>query len=110
YVESSYNDEESKSIEKLFADSLGQHLTASVKVYDQVQNQKLKYISVIYILKRNYLSDENSSDQLQQTTDELLYSKYPRETFTGQAKYIFKTSGSMQARSNPIGTTIKNAK
>lgn len=105
YIENSYNDAESKALEKLFADSLGQNLTASVKVYDKIQHRNLKYISIIYTLKENYLSDETSSGQLRQATDELLYASYPRETFTGQAKYVYRTSGSMQMSSNRLGTT-----
>lgn len=110
YIETSYNSKESKELEKLFADSLGQNLNASVKVYDKIQNQNLKYISVIYMLKENYLADESSSNQLRQVTDQLLYSKYPKETFTGQAKYVFKSDGNMQVSSNRIGTKISKTK
>lgn len=110
YVESSYNETESKSLEKLFADSLGQNLSASVKVFDKIENQNIKYISVIYMLKENYLEDDGQSQKLKHLTDELLYSQHPKETFTGQAKYIFKTTGSMQTTSNQIGTTINNEK
>ena len=108
YVESSYNDIESKSLEKLFADSLGQNLSASVKVFDKIENQNVKYISVIYMLKENYLADEGQSKQLKQITNKLLYSIHPKESFTGQAKYVFKTSGSMQITSSQIGTIINN--
>lgn len=108
YIESSYNDAESKSLEKMFADSLGQNLSASVKVFDKIENQNIKYISVIYMLKENYLENEEQSRQLEQLTNELLYSKHPKESFTGQAKYIFKTSGRMQATSSQIGITINN--
>lgn len=110
YIKSSYNETESQALEKLFSDSLGQNLTASVKVYDKVQNQHLKYISVIYMLKENYLEDETSARQLRQITEGLLYAQHPKETFTGQAKYLFKTSGSMQTSSNPIGTTAETGK
>ena len=110
YIESSYNEIESKSLEKLFADSLVLNLTTSVRVYDSIQNQNLKYISVIYSLNENYLSDEILSEQLRQATDELLYSKYSRETFTGQAKYVFQSGGTMQASMNTIGAIINNEK
>lgn len=106
YVKSSYNDTESKSLEKLFTDSLGQYLSASVRVFDKVENQNLKYISVIYMLKENYLEDEQQSGQLIHYTNQLLYLRHPKESFTGQAKYIFKTSGSMQTTSNQIGTAV----
>ncbi|MEA5257506.1 RDD family protein [Arcicella aquatica] len=107
YVESSFNDAESKVLEKLFADSLGQNLTASVKVFDKIEeNKNLKYISVIYTLKENYLEEESRKGQLNQITDELLYSKYPRITFIGQAKYVFKTSGSMEINTKQIGANV----
>jgi len=108
YVESSYNDTESKSLEKLFADSLGQNISASVKVFDKIENQNVKYISVIYMLKENYLEDETQSKQLKQITNKLLYSIHPKESFTGQAKYVFKTSGSMQITSDQIVPIINN--
>ena len=110
YIESSYNENESKSLEKLFADSLGQNLSASVKVFNKIENQNTKYISIIYTLKENYLEDEGQSRQLKRITNEVLYSQHPRETFTGQAKYVYKANGIMQTSSNQIGTSIHNDK
>jgi uncharacterized RDD family membrane protein YckC len=45
YIESSYNEAASKALEKLYSDSLGKNLDASVKVYDKIENQNVKYIS-----------------------------------------------------------------
>jgi len=50
------------------------------------------------------------SKRLRQITDELLYTKYPKEMFTGQAKYFYQSGASLQVRSNLIGTTVENDK
>jgi len=107
YVEASFNQQASKELEQLLTDSLGQILTPSVKVYDKVQHEKLKYISAILQLKENYLEDESTYEQLHSLTTMLIYSKYPKETFTGQLKFIFQASGQMQSRSTGMGTSIK---
>lgn len=106
YAESSYNDTESKALEKLYSDSLGQNLSASVKVYDKIENQNLKYISVIYRLKENYLNDPDDSRELRRITMQYLYSMFPENTFTGRAQYVYQQGGSMQTSSNSIGVNI----
>ncbi|SEG09282.1 RDD family protein [Algoriphagus boritolerans] len=107
YVETSFNQQSSKELEQLLTDSLGQYLTPSVKIYDKIQNEDLKYISTILQLKENYLEDESNYEQLNSLTTTLIYSKCPKETFTGQVKYIFQTSGQMQSRAIHLGTDIK---
>ena len=110
YDESSYNDAESKALEKLFADSCTCNVSASFNVYDKIENGSIKYISAIYMLKENYLKDEEKTKQVKQITERLLYSKYPKETFTGHAQYVFKTNGTIHAISNPIGKTTQTGK
>lgn len=105
YVETSYNDQSSKETEKLFADSLGQYLTASIKVYDQIQNKPLKYVSVIFQLKENYLEDDQTFEQIKSATIPLLLTRFPKGTFIGQAKYVYQTSGSMQTTTIPLDWT-----
>jgi uncharacterized RDD family membrane protein YckC len=102
FVESSYNEQDSKLTEKLFADSLGQNLTADIRVYDKIQNENLKYVSVIFMLKENYLENDNDFEQLKAITTKLLLTKFPEKTFVGQLKYVYKTSGSMSSRSMPL--------
>jgi len=108
YVKSSYNEEESKALEKLYSDSLGQYLTASVKVYDTISNSKLKYISVIYNLKGNYLEDDILG--FKQLTMKHLYSLFPENSFSGWAQYVFRDGGSFQSSSNAIGVRIVSSK
>jgi uncharacterized RDD family membrane protein YckC len=112
YSETSYNEQSSKDLEKLLADSLGQYLVPSVKIYDTIQNENLKYISIVLQLRENYLEEKSSYEQLNSYTTNLIYSKYPKETFTGYFKYIFETTGQMQSRSARFGTIInqKNKK
>ena len=98
YVEASYDEQSSKEAEKLFADSLGQYLTASVKTYNQIQDRPLKYVSVIFQLRENYLADDQSFEKIKTTTIPVLFSKFPEKTFIGQVKYVYQTSNSMQTR------------
>lgn len=107
YSETSYNQTESKDLEKLFTDSLGQSLTPDIRIYDSVQNENLKYISVILKLKANYLADDNNYNQLHAIATDLIYSKYPKETCTGQIKYIYQVTGQFQGKSTTFGTYIQ---
>ena len=92
-------------MEKLLTDSLGQYLTASVKIYDKIQNKPLKYVSVIFELKENYLEDDQNFEKIKSATLPLLYAKFPENTFKGQAKYVYKTSGRMQTTTITLGVT-----
>lgn len=107
YSETSYNQTESKELEKLLTDSLGQYLTPDIKIYDTIKGENLKYLSTILKLKENYIEDDNSYRQLNEATTNLIYSKIPKETFTGQLKYIYQSSGQFQGRTISIGTYIK---
>lgn len=107
YSETSYNQMESKELEKLLTDSLGQYLTADIRIYDTIKNENLKYISIILKLKENYIEDDNSYRQLNNATTNLIYSKYPKKTFKGQLKFIYQGSGQFQSRSTTIGTYIQ---
>ena len=106
YVESSYNDTESKALEKVFADSLGQYVTPSVRVYDKIENQNLKYISIILQLKENYLESEANTDDLGRSTTLAVHTVFQRNSFTGQVQYIYKSGGSMQTLTTPIGMKL----
>lgn len=107
YSETSYNQSESKELEKLLNDSLGQYLTADIRIYDTIKNENLKYVSTILKLKENYIEDNNSYKQLNDVTTNLIYSKFPKETFTGYLKFIYQGSGQFRSRSTTIGTYIK---
>jgi uncharacterized RDD family membrane protein YckC len=107
YSETSYNQSESKDLEKLLTDSLGQYLTPDIKIYDTVKNSNFKYISTILKLKENYIEDDDTYRQLENKTENLIYSKFPKETFTGQINYVFQASGQFQSRAGQIGTNIR---
>jgi uncharacterized RDD family membrane protein YckC len=107
YSETSYNVTASKELEKLIKDSLGQYLTPDIRVYDTVRNEKLKYVSTILRLNENYIADDNAYNELHGVTTNLIYSKLPKEKFTGQIKYVYQTSGLFQSRETTIGTYIQ---
>jgi uncharacterized RDD family membrane protein YckC len=72
FIESTYNEQESKITEKLFSDSLEQYLTSDIKVYDKIQNENLKYVSVIFLLKENYLENDNDFEKLKAVTTSVM--------------------------------------
>jgi uncharacterized RDD family membrane protein YckC len=102
FVESSLNTQEGKKVEQLFSDSLGQYMTADVRVYDKIHNKDLKYVSVILQLKENYMSDDDAYEQLKGATVPLLLTIFPEKTFVGRIQYVFKTDGSMQTRRHSL--------
>ena len=106
-VESSLNQQEGKAVEQLFTDSLGKNLTADVRVYDKIQNEDLKYVSIILQLKENYMADDESYEQLKSATVPLLLTKFPEKTFVGRIQYVYKTEGSMQTRTLPLDWRTK---
>ena len=107
YIETSFNQQSSKALEQLLTDSLGQYLIPSVKIYDTIKDEHIKYISTIIQLKENYLENESTYKELNEFTNNLLYSKFPKETFTGKLKYIYQAPGEMQSKTINIGTKIK---
>ncbi|MBI3220090.1 MAG: RDD family protein [Bacteroidetes bacterium] len=96
YIETSYNEQGSKALEQLFADSLGNKLTPDIKVYNAIEGEDRKYISLIFRLKKNYLVDDESYEQLKATILPLLYSQFPEETFVGRVQYVYQSGGSTQ--------------
>jgi uncharacterized RDD family membrane protein YckC len=108
YKKSSYNQAESKELEKLITDSLGEYVVPVIKIYDTVENSNLKYLSAIINLKENYLEGDNSYRQLHKMTTLLIYDRLPKETFTGRVKYIFRGHHQFQSRSTSIGKRTPN--
>jgi uncharacterized RDD family membrane protein YckC len=105
YSETSYNPSESRGLEILLADSLGDYLTPSVKIYDTVNKENLKYLSVTLRLKENYMENENSLTKLKEETKTLIYSQFSKQSFTGQLTYIYRAPGLLESRTINIGTT-----
>lgn len=99
----SYNATASKAIEKLYSDSLGGYLNAEVRVYDKVEGSSLKYVSIVFNLKDNYLSSDENEEYIQDLTLPYLYSVYPKNSFTGRAKYVFSKKGYYRGLSRQIG-------
>jgi uncharacterized RDD family membrane protein YckC len=107
YSATSYNETESKELEQIIKDSLGQYLIPDIRVYDTAKNGDLKYVSTILKLKENYIEDDNSYNQLHEMTTNLIYSRLPKETFTGQIKYVYQGDGQFQSRATTIGIYLQ---
>ena len=106
YIETSYNQIESKKLEKYITDSMSQYLKPDIRLYDSVKDQNLKYLSVILLLNENYIADEDSYKKLHEMTTNLIYSKYPKESFIGQIKYVYKNGKQFQSRATIIGKVM----
>ena len=107
YSKTSFNASESKTLEQFLTDSLGQYFTPDIRIYDTVKTENLKYVSIILNLNENYLEDNDTYNQLNDITTNLIYSRMPKETFTGQIKYVYQGSGHYQSSSSTIGIKIK---
>lgn len=103
YNQASFNESDSRAAEQLFADSLGNYLTADIRIYDEIENSELKYISLILRLKENYLADDDSYRELESATMPLLLSKFPESTFVGRIQFVYQSGGSTQVRVLSIG-------
>lgn len=108
YSKTSYNEAESKDLEKLITGSLGQYVIPDIRIYDTVYNSNQKYVSAIIKLNKNYLEHDNSYRAFHEMMTDLIYSRLPKETVTGRITYIYRTSNHFQSSSSIIGTrTIK---
>jgi uncharacterized RDD family membrane protein YckC len=114
YVASSYNESESKALEKLYSDSLGQEVTADVRIYDTILNHRFKYVDIIFRLKKNYLSNIETMMAFKKLTIQHLYSVFPENTITGVAQYVYQKessgflfkSATLSTSSSDIGVII----
>jgi len=97
-VMESYNEMESKAVEKLFADSLSNYMTAKVKVYNRIEKFDLKYVAVYLELKENFLENEMSFRGIENVSKRLVYTQFPKNTFVGQVKFVYMTPRSIQSR------------
>lgn len=103
-VESSYNRPESASLKKLLTDSLGQYLTAEIKIYDSMTNSKEKYMLVTARLTTNYGEDRDDFTLLEQQTRALIYSRFPKAAFVGDMIFIYEAPGRYHKDNSRIGT------
>jgi hypothetical protein len=107
YSKTSYNETESNRLKKVLTDSLGEFAVPDIKIYDSLQNQNLKYISIILKLKANYIASNDDYNLLHEKTTNLIYTIHPKESFTGQIKYIYQNAGQFTSKSTTIGILIQ---
>jgi uncharacterized RDD family membrane protein YckC len=97
FVESSFNKTESDALKQTFIDSLGNHVTPDVRVYDKIQDRDGKYVSIIFELKENYLASEEDSYYLKERIRTILNRQYPQGTIAGQLQYVYRGDGGFQS-------------
>ncbi len=107
YSKTSYNEAANNTLKKILTDSIGELAVPDIKIYDSLQNQNLKYISIILNLKANYIARNDDYNLLHEKTTTLIYSIHPKESFTGQIKYVYQNAGQFTSKSTTIGTLIQ---
>lgn len=107
FVANTWNETESKTLEKILTDNFNKYYTVSVKCYDSIENQNLKYISMICFFKEPFFDKIGETDQIRTQTIEHLYNLFPRESFNGRVQYVYQTELTMMHWEEPIGITIK---
>jgi uncharacterized RDD family membrane protein YckC len=104
YVQSSYNDVLTVETEQLLTDSLGNYMNVSAHVYDQAIDRPkgYKYIVLECDLIENYLEHDSDFQELQNMVKNTLYTKFPKYTFSGEAKFTFREGMNYKMRSVSI--------
>ncbi|GLU53128.1 RDD family protein [Dyadobacter frigoris] len=96
YVKESFNQAESTNLDKVISDSL--HIKSDSKVYDKIEGEDLKFISVIVNLDDNLLSNDSDYNNLKSKFIPVLANVHPDSTFVGRIQFVYKTENSMQTR------------
>lgn len=110
FVSNTLNEPESKALEKLLTDNFKEYYTVSVKCYDSIENQNLKYVSVICFFKEPFFNKIEETNQIRSQTIEQLYSLFPKELINGRLQNVYQSGSSMTTWEEAIGKKInKNA-
>ena len=96
YIKESFNQAESINLDKVISDSL--LIKSDSRVYDKVEGEDLKYVSVIVKLNEDLLNNDADYNNLKAKFEPVLAEIYPDSTFIGRVKFVYKTENSMQAR------------
>ncbi|MCW3125607.1 MAG: Na/Pi-cotransporter II-related protein [Bacteroidetes bacterium] len=94
YVKSSYNKAESEELGRLLTDSLDHSFTSSIRIYDKVENDSIKFISCKFEMHDEYLADAFAFDSIMERTENLIYARYPQTAFKGYAEYNYRYGAS----------------
>ncbi|WP_118972653.1 RDD family protein [Taibaiella koreensis] len=101
YVAGTYNEAESKKLEQIFREQLGDYLEPAVKIYDSIQGAPLKYIEIDCRVKARFDEHPEQRDVLLQT----LYKHYPISTFSGNLRFVYKAPMQLHTAVESIGVS-----
>jgi uncharacterized RDD family membrane protein YckC len=108
YIKSSYNDRESKILQRLLTDSENNNIIVEdAEVYDSIERKNLKYIFITLQLKQNYFEKKDSLFQLEEKISSLTFSLFPLKTFKGQTVYFFNNNEN-KTIDTVINTEVRN--
>lgn len=88
------------------ASNTSYQLDYAVRVYDSVGNKAQCYVWVYGNLHKNYLSDHEFADRMQEKIKEEIDKVFADEDYRGKLQLRYKKGGSMQMRSSTIGGKI----
>lgn len=94
FVATSYNEEESHKLASIYKDSLGTYFTSDIRIYDKMEKDDRRYVSIIARAKYNFLTNDNELSIVDKKIMELLYANYPG--VTGRLQYFYQVPGHSQ--------------
>lgn len=105
FVESSYNETNSKKLEKVLTTRFSKNYTVSVKYYDSIENKKLDYVSIICFFTDSYWNNPDTSNaEIAKMTADQVYLIFPKELINGRVQYAYKDGNSLTTWDEMIGT------
>jgi len=96
FLKESLNDRESSSMDKKLSENL--KLVSDTRIYDKIEDENLKFISIIINVDPDILDNEDNFSLLKERFESILYTEYAAKTFVGQAKFVHKTENSSSQR------------
>jgi uncharacterized RDD family membrane protein YckC len=99
FIASSYDMRKSKQLDNEIHANLRDLLKPDVRVYDSIQNQKEKYVSIICKLKENYEEeDPQQLGKIHDTIEKAIILIFPGEKILGQVKYVYENGDVLNIR------------
>ncbi len=97
YIESSFNQEQSKNANQVFEQELnGLIKKADFRVYNKIEDDNREYVAGILYFENRY--DYDNFEQSEQRISDLLLTKFSNDKYVCFLKFVYKESGSMSTR------------
>lgn len=100
YIESSFNEDKSAELSSFLSYRLKSFCdSANIHVYDKIENDRLKYVSLLFYVNNDDILDNTSKfNSLKRMIVDTLDLKIPKNTFMLSGKIIYKVPGSIHIK------------